>query len=79
MRDGNGCSYILKVNQEINLLENTGVPFMKLGNKLDQVDESLIEQLQNQHPDMLFLSAKDRAHVDTLKERVLELVNLDKF
>ncbi|MCE7991002.1 MAG: tRNA uridine-5-carboxymethylaminomethyl(34) synthesis GTPase MnmE [Roseivirga sp.] len=70
---------IVEMNQEINRLENTGVPFMKLGNKVDQVDESLIEQLQTQHPDMLFLSAKDTAHVDTLKERILELVNLDKF
>jgi tRNA modification GTPase len=70
---------IVEMNQEINRLENTGVPFMKLGNKVDQVDESLVESLQKQHPDMLFLSAKDTAHVDTLKERILELVNLDKF
>lgn len=70
---------IVEMNQEINRLENAGVPFMKLGNKVDQVDESLIEKLQHQHPDMLFLSAKDTAHVDTLKERILELVNLDKF
>lgn len=70
---------IVEMNQEINRLENTGVPFLKLGNKLDQVDEALVEKLQAQHPDMLFLSAKDTAHVDTLKERILELVNLDKF
>lgn len=70
---------IVEMNQEINRLENTGVPFMKLGNKVDQVDESFVEKLQAQHPDMLFLSAKDTAHVDTLKERILELVNLDKF
>lgn len=70
---------IVEMNQEINRLENTGVPFMKLGNKVDQVPESLVEKLQAQHPDMLFLSAKDTAHVDTLKERILELVNLDKF
>ncbi len=70
---------IVEMNQEINRLENTGVPFLKLGNKLDQVDEALVEKLQAQHPDMLFLSAKDSAHVDTLKERILELVNLDKF
>lgn len=70
---------IVEMNQEINRLENTGVPFLKLGNKLDQVDEALAEKLQVQHPDMLFLSAKDSAHVDALKERILELVNLDKF
>lgn len=70
---------IVEMNQEINRLENTGVPFMKLGNKVDQVPESLVEKLQTQHPDMLFLSAKDTEHVERLKERILELVNLDKF
>lgn len=70
---------IVEMNQEINRLENTGVPFLKLGNKLDKVDESLVKGLQDQHPDMLFLSAKDTEHVEKLKERILELVNLDKF
>lgn len=70
---------IVEMNQEINRLENTGVPFLKLGNKLDKVEESLVEELQSQHEDMLFLSAKDNDHVEKLKERILELVNLDKF
>jgi tRNA modification GTPase len=70
---------IVEMNKEINRLENTGVPFMKLGNKVDQVPDALVEKLQAQHPDMLFLSAKDTAHVERLKERILELVNLDKF
>ena len=70
---------IVEMNQEINRLENTGVPFLKLGNKLDKVKEGVIEKLQHQHPDMLFLSAKDPEQVEKLKERILELVNLDKF
>lgn len=70
---------VVEMNQEINRLENTGVPFLKLGNKLDKVDESVAEKLQAQHPDMLFLSAKSPEHVEALKERILELVNLDKF
>ena len=70
---------VVEMNQEINRLENTGVPFLKLGNKLDQVDEAVVEKLEEQHADMLFLSAKDSEHVEKLKERILELVNLDKF
>jgi len=70
---------IVEMNQEINRLENAGVPFLKLGNKLDKVKEGVIEKLQHQHPDMLFLSAKDPEQVETLKHRILELVNLDKF
>lgn len=70
---------VVEMNQEINRLENTGVPFLKLGNKLDKVAESVVENLQKQHPDMLFLSAKSPEHVEALKERILELVNLDKF
>jgi tRNA modification GTPase len=70
---------IVEMNKEINKLENAGVPFLKLGNKLDKATESQVESLQAQHPDMLFLSAKDPEQVEKLKERVLELVNLDKF
>ncbi|OEK04412.1 tRNA uridine-5-carboxymethylaminomethyl(34) synthesis GTPase MnmE [Roseivirga misakiensis] len=69
----------VEMNKEINRLENTGVPFLKLGNKLDKVDDTLVESLQSQHPDMLFLSAKEPEQVEILKERILELVNLDKF
>ena len=70
---------IVEMNKEINILENAGVPFLKLGNKVDKVTESFVEGLQKQHPDMLFLSAKDPEQVETLKTRILELVNLDKF
>ncbi|WP_420386363.1 tRNA uridine-5-carboxymethylaminomethyl(34) synthesis GTPase MnmE [Roseivirga sp.] len=70
---------IVEMNKEINVLENTGVPFLKVGNKLDKVDESLVEKLQEQHPDMLFLSANSPEQVELLKDRILELVNLDKF
>jgi tRNA modification GTPase len=70
---------VVEMNQEINRLENTGVPFLKLGNKVDQVEESVVENLQEQHADMLFLSAKDPEQVELLKQRILELVNLDKF
>lgn len=70
---------IVEMNKEINVLENTAVPFLKVGNKVDKVDNALIEKLQHQHPDMLFLSAKDPEQVEILKQRILELVNLDKF
>lgn len=73
------CLDIIEMNQEINRLENAGVPFLKLGNKVDRVNQAIVDQLQQQHPDMLFLSAKDVEHVEKLKERILELVNLDKF
>ncbi|WP_090258753.1 tRNA uridine-5-carboxymethylaminomethyl(34) synthesis GTPase MnmE [Roseivirga pacifica] len=70
---------VVEMNKEINVLENTGVPFLKVGNKLDKVKESFVEQLQKQHPDMLFLSANEPEQVELLKDRILELVNLDKF
>lgn len=70
---------IVEMNKEINKLENAGVPFLKLGNKVDKVDLAFVDGLQQQHPDMLFLSAKDPEQVELLKTRILELVNLDKF
>ena len=60
-------------------MKNTGVPFLKLGNKIDKVTDQTVSDLQNQHPDMLFLSAKDPEQVEKLKSQILKLVNLDKF
>jgi tRNA modification GTPase len=60
-------------------LDNLGVPYLKVGNKLDTAKENIVKQLQANYPDMLFISAGNKENLDLLKSRILELVNLDKF
>ena len=66
------------MDKEIDQLKNTGVPFLKLGNKLDKVAPAQVEALRAQHPDMVFLSAKAPAQVEELKVHLLQLAAPDK-
>ena len=70
---------IVNINREINKLENDGVPFLKVGNKLDKASGEIVDNLRQQHPDMLFISAANQQDVARLKDKILELVNLDRF
>lgn len=68
-----------EVKQDVEKLENLGVPFVKVANKTDKSNVLFINDLKNKYPDTVFISAEQKENLDTLKNRVLELVNLDKF
>jgi tRNA modification GTPase len=69
----------VEVQRDLNKLDNLGVPYLKVGNKLDAAKLNLVNDLQSTYPDMLFISAGNKENLDLLKSRILELVNLDKF
>ncbi|WP_143961084.1 tRNA uridine-5-carboxymethylaminomethyl(34) synthesis GTPase MnmE [Litoribacter populi] len=70
---------MVEINRDVNKLENLGVPFLKVGNKIDKANAQLISDLKEKHPDSLFISAGQKENLDDLKNKILELVNLDKF
>ena len=70
---------LVEVHQDLNKLDNLGVPYLKVGNKLDAAKENIVKDLGSKHPDMLFISAGNKENLELLKVRILELVNLDKF
>ena len=70
---------LVEINEDIAQLETLGVPFLKVGNKLDAAEENLVLNLQEAHPNMLFISAGKKENLEGLTARILELVNLDKF
>ncbi|MGK7395868.1 MAG: tRNA uridine-5-carboxymethylaminomethyl(34) synthesis GTPase MnmE [Candidatus Cyclobacteriaceae bacterium M3_2C_046] len=70
---------ITDIRRDINKLENLGVPFIKVGNKMDKAQQELLDQLNGQARDMVFISASQQEHIDVLKSKILEVVNLDKF
>ncbi|MFA0963690.1 tRNA uridine-5-carboxymethylaminomethyl(34) synthesis GTPase MnmE [Roseivirga sp. BDSF3-8] len=69
---------ITEIRRDINKLENLGIPFLKVGNKLDTAQPELRETLENE-PGMVFISAKTGENIEQLQEKLLETVNLDKF
>ena len=70
---------LFEVHRDLNKLDNLGVPYLKVGNKLDRAKENIVNELQGKYPDMLFISAGNKENLELLKARILELVNLDKF
>ncbi|MEB2774277.1 tRNA uridine-5-carboxymethylaminomethyl(34) synthesis GTPase MnmE [Algoriphagus sp. D3-2-R+10] len=74
-----GDTDLIEINRDINKLENQGVPFLKVANKVDKGNQQLISELKAKHPDTIFISAGNKENLEGLKVRILELVNLDKF
>jgi tRNA modification GTPase len=68
-----------EINRDINRLENQGVPFVKVANKIDKASAEFVSELKAKYPDTIFISAGQKENLEVLKSRVLELVNLDKF
>jgi tRNA modification GTPase len=69
---------IRDVHRAINQLENQGIPFIKVGNKIDQAQPALLEAVQ-QMEDVVFISAEKRDNLEGLKAKIMDFVNLDKF
>lgn len=70
---------MVEIHRDINKLENLGVPFLKVANKIDKASPEILEELRNTYKDTIFISAGQKENLDDLKRRILELVNLDKF
>ncbi|WP_194775567.1 tRNA uridine-5-carboxymethylaminomethyl(34) synthesis GTPase MnmE [Pararhodonellum marinum] len=68
-----------EINRDILKLEALGVPFLKVANKIDKADPVFVKALKAKHPDTIFISAGKKENLDLLKDRILELVNLDQF
>ncbi|WP_162339540.1 tRNA uridine-5-carboxymethylaminomethyl(34) synthesis GTPase MnmE [Cyclobacterium salsum] len=74
-----GDTDMVEINRDVNQLENIGVPFIKVANKMDKANSQFISALKEKYPDTVFIAAGKKENLDELKEKVLELVNLDKF
>jgi tRNA modification GTPase len=69
---------IQDVHRAINQLEKQGIPFIKVGNKVDKAQPELLEAVR-QIEDVVFISAEKRENLEGLKEKIMDYVNLDKF
>lgn len=74
-----GDTDLVEINRDVNKLENQGVPFLKVANKVDKANSLLVNELKEKHSDTIFISAGQKDNLEELKSRILVLVNLDKF
>ncbi|MBV6647592.1 MAG: tRNA uridine-5-carboxymethylaminomethyl(34) synthesis GTPase MnmE, partial [Cyclobacteriaceae bacterium] len=63
---------------QVNKLENDGVPFILVGNKMDQVTSDLLKTLQADNR-FVAISALSRENLNRLKEKIKSVVQLDAF
>ncbi len=57
--------------REEEQLRSLGVPYIKVGNKIDRADSDLVSKLERD--DFVFISAANRTNIDVLKEKILAL------
>ncbi len=60
---------IQEIDKEEAHLQSLGVPYIKVGNKLDRAPDELISMLSNR--DFIFISASNKTNILDLKERIL--------
>lgn len=70
---------MVEIHRDVNKLENLGVPFLKVANKIDKANPQIVEELKQTYKDTIFISAGQKENLEDLRSRILELVNLDKF
>ena len=58
-----------EIDQEEAHLQTLGVPYIKVGNKLDKAEKKFISQLATR--DFIFISASNKTNIRELKERIL--------
>lgn len=58
-----------EIEEEVVQLNQLGIPFIKVGNKLDRADDALLDKLRNK--DFVFISASNKTNIQELKEKIL--------
>ena len=58
-----------EIDSEEAHLKDLGIPYIKVGNKIDRADKQLIRDLEDR--DFIFISASNKTNIPDLKERIL--------
>jgi tRNA modification GTPase len=65
---------LAEILQEEEDLKALGIPYIKVGNKVDKADQKLIDALQSHH--FIFISAANKTNIQELKDRILSYFNV---
>jgi tRNA modification GTPase len=67
-----------EIEHEVQKLDALGIPYLKVGNKIDAALPGLTDALAARYPDMVLISAKKEEHIEDLKSRLVEAIHLEK-
>ncbi len=63
------------IKQEEDELKALGVPYIKVGNKVDQANRFILRSLENQ--DFVMISAAQKTNIEELKEKILTHIHIN--
>lgn len=63
-----------EIEEQVQELMALGIPYLMIGNKMDQADHTLLKKLENQP--FIFISASNKTNLSLLKEKILEKVQI---
>ena len=63
------------IKQEEDELKALGVPYIKVGNKVDQANRFILRSLENQ--DFIMISAAQKTNIEELKEKILTHIHIN--
>lgn len=64
-----------EVRSEIDELEQLGIPYVKVGNKIDKAESGLLKKLGRDG--FIFISASNHSNIDQLKEKLLSFFHVN--
>ncbi len=63
-----------EIEEQVQELMALGIPYLMIGNKMDQADHTLLKKLESQP--FIFISASNKTNLSLLKEKILEKVKI---
>jgi tRNA modification GTPase len=63
-----------EIDEQIHELSNLGIPYLAIGNKMDQAENDLMKKLETEN--FIFISAANKTNLPLLKEKILEKVQV---
>jgi tRNA modification GTPase len=66
---------LTEIHQEVKGLEVLGIPFVKVGNKVDQAEAGLLKKLEQEG--FIFISAANKTNIQQLKDKLLSYFHIN--
>jgi len=63
-----------EIGEQIRDLSDLGIPYLIIGNKMDQAENGLLKKLEDQN--FIFISASNKTNLPLLKEKILEKIQV---
>jgi tRNA modification GTPase len=68
-----------QIQHEKTKLDELGIPYLLVGNKIDKLTKEAIKENKSSFPDMINISAATEENINQLKKALISIIHLDDF